>query len=284
MEHNVIKYGNHKINDDVNGYIYHLNTSDSSNFDSHIHQCYEFIHILKGKLLYTVEDKEYMITDGDLIITKPLEFHSFSFPEKCVYQREFLHIYPGMLKDYPELTKTLDHRTPEFLNRIPKVIVEKYGIDKIFRGLEEHCANPVPETHFMVFTYALQLACKISQILRCETLTKQEVITNPKTNSVCRYIDSHYKENLTIEKISKHIYMSPSHASRLFKKETGMTIKSYLTMRRITNAKSLIMQGNKTMNIYSDCGFSDYSSFYRAFTKYVGMTPNEFKRVQTNNE
>ena len=101
MEHKTIKYGNHIINDNTNGYVYNYNSSDSYNFNSHIHRCYEFIHIINGNLLYSVEGSDYMLSDGDIIMTNPDELHSFSFPEKCFYQREFLHIYPNFLNRFP---------------------------------------------------------------------------------------------------------------------------------------------------------------------------------------
>ncbi len=282
MSHKIIKHGNHKINDDINGYMYNYNVSEGYNFGSHIHKCYEFIYIHEGTMHYTVENSEYVLSKGDIIMTNPLEFHSFSFPEKCTYEREFLHIYPGFLKDYPNLTAALNNRRAGHFNRISSELVSKYKLDFIFRGIEEYCENVVPETDFMVLTYTLQLVSKINQILRCESEEAQSEITGKKANSICRYIDSYYKNDITIEKIAENVYMSPSHASRLFKKETGMTVKAYLTLRRITHAKSLIMQGYKTMSIYSECGFGDYSSFYRAFVKYVGMTPNEFKTLQQN--
>lgn len=283
MEFKIIKHGNHIINDDTDGYMYNFNASKSYDFNSHIHHCFEFIRIIKGRLIYIVENSEYMLSDGDLIMTKPEEFHSFSFPQECEYQREFLHIYPGFLKDYPQITKKLNERKEGYFNRISAKVVQKYGIDKIFSGIEEYCKAPVEETDFMVLTYTLQLIVKINRIIRSEAPEKQEVITHKKANIVCRYIDTHYMENITLDTIAALTYMSPTHASRIFKKETGMNIKSYLTMRRITHAKSLIMEGRKIMSILFDCGFKDYSTFYRAFVKYVGVSPDEFKKSQNKN-
>jgi len=88
MEKKIVKYGNHILNDNKNGYIYNLSCSDSYNFSSHIHYCYEFIHIIEGELLYTVEGNNYMLSDGDIIFTSPDEFHSFSFPENGAYYRD----------------------------------------------------------------------------------------------------------------------------------------------------------------------------------------------------
>ncbi len=281
MDIKIVKHGNHAVNSDTDGYMYNFNTSMGSDFSLHIHTCFEFIHIIHGKLLYKVENSEYMLSDGDFIMTKPDEFHSFSFPEECEYQREFLHIYPGFLKNYPEILESLQTRKSGYFNRIPADVVEKYGINRIFRDIEKCCAEPVEETDFMMLTYTLQLAVKIKQILRSETPENQRIPAQSKANVICSYIDAHFMEDISLEEIAKSVFMSPSHTSRLFKQETGMTIKSYLTMRRIRKAKNMIMEGHKTMSVFVDCGFSDYSTFYRAFMKIVGMSPDKFKQQQT---
>ncbi|MBQ9599169.1 MAG: helix-turn-helix domain-containing protein, partial [Clostridia bacterium] len=51
--------------------------------------------------------------------------------------------------------------------------------------------------------------------------------------------------------------------------------------RRVRSAKNLIMQGQSITNAYIESGFRDYSTFYRTFVKYAGMSPDEFKKSQT---
>lgn len=279
MERKYTKHGSHKPNNDNDGYMYNRNSTMGYNFNSHMHNCYEFVHILQGNFLYTIEGTDYKLSDGDLIMTKPKELHSFRFPVECEYKREFLHIYPGFLKDFPEILNSLNERELGHFNHIPAELVNKYGIADIFDGIKEHCETPIPETDFMVLTYTLQLITKINQIIRMETPLPIPVETKKKSNDIYDYIDYHYKENITLTDIAEANFMSTAYASRIFKKETGMTIKSYLNLRRITNAKNLIMEGKKATSIYSDCGFYDYSTFYRAFIKFVGMTPDEFKHM-----
>ena len=279
MEMKIIKHGNHVINNDTDGYMYNFNTSRGYSFNPHIHKCYEFIHIIHGELIYTVEGTEYMLHDGDFIMTNPDELHSFSFPREAEYQREFLHIYPGFMKGCPELLEELGRRKFGYFNRFPRETVEKYGIDKIFRDIEAACSNVEAETDYIVLGLSIELFALINQILRKETPVHQTITANKKANAVCDYIDKHYKEEITVDSIAAAQYISPSHLSRMFKKETGMTVKAYLTMRRVTHAKNLIMEGRHMIkNIYFECGFTDYSSFYRSFVKYVGLSPEEFKK------
>ncbi len=279
MTYQRIIHGTHKPYNDTDGYMYNLNSSDGYNFNSHIHSCYEFIRVISGQLLYTVEGTDYILSDGDLIMTKPDELHSFSFPEPCEYRREFLHIYPDFLKGLPDIVDLLNSRKSGCFNYIPSELVKKYGIDKIFGGMAQYCAAPVPETDFMILAYTIQLIAKVHQIIRTEAPVPQKVTVNKKTNSICDYIDNHYHQNISLNDIAESCFMSPSYISRMFRKETGMTIKAYLNLRRVTHAKNLIIEGKKATGIFSQCGFCDYSTFYRAFVKYAGMTPDEFRHI-----
>ena len=284
MEKKIIKHGNHIPGNDTDGYMYNFNTSDNYDFNSHLHSCYEFIHIIPGHLLYTVEGSEYILDNGDIIMTNPSELHSFSFPDSGKYQREFLHIYPGFLDKYPELIDGLNSRKAGYFNRIPKALVEKHGIDRIFREMEKWCAEPREETDLMMLALTLQIIGTIHCIWRSESPHRQYAVTNKRNNAVCSYIDHHFREDIKLDVIANSLFMSQSHMCRLFKREMGMTIKAYLAMRRIRNAKNLIMQGRPITSVYTDSGFCDYSTFYRTFVRYTGMSPERFKKSQKSNK
>lgn len=277
MAYKVIRHGTHVINNDHDGYTYSFNVSKSYSFDSHLHKCYEIIHVIKGQLIYTVEGRDYFISDGDIVMTSPDEFHSFSFPHECEYVREFLHIYPGFIENVPETAKMLNSRAAGCFNHIPCNKVKKYGLDSIFEEIRQTCAEPSFETNTMVLAGAMLIASKVCRMLADDAPQYTAPALNSKTNSICGYIDLHYMEDITVESIAAEMLMSPSGARRIFKSETGMSIKSYLTLRRITAAKNKIMEGKKAMSIFESCGFHDYSTFYRSFLKYVGMTPDAFK-------
>ena len=53
-------------------------------------------------------------------------------------------------------------------------------------------------------------------------------------------------------------------------------------MRRVMMAKNLLLAGENAMDIFYQCVFSDYTTFYRVFKKYTDMSPEQFKKKHSN--
>jgi len=91
-------------------------------------------------------------------------------------------------------------------------------------------------------------------------------------------IKSKYHGQITIEDISKSVYLSGRHANSLFKKETGKTIFDYVIEYRIEVAKKLLKDStSKVASVAEEVGYTNTSYFCLAFKKNVGMTPAEYK-------
>lgn len=112
-----------------------------------------------------------------------------------------------------------------------------------------------------------------------EQLTERNPTKNQKVVDQIREIIGHrYSEPLTIEDISKSVYLSGRHANHIFKKETGQTIFDYLIDYRIGIAKGLLKeQDSKVALVAEEVGYVNTSYFCLAFKKNVGMTPAEYK-------
>ena len=96
---------------------------------------------------------------------------------------------------------------------------------------------------------------------------------------VKRYIHDNYHERITLEDISRIVYLNPYYLSARFKRETGMPISMYLNNYRISKAKEFLKQLDKSISeVGIQVGIPDPRYFTRAFKKNVGLSPKEFRK------
>jgi len=92
-----------------------------------------------------------------------------------------------------------------------------------------------------------------------------------------QYINLHIAEPLTLDDLAGAFFASKYYILREFKKYTGLSVHQYMIIRRVMLAQELIGQGVKPREACIQCGFTDYSSFYRAFKARTGLSPEQFR-------
>ena len=80
-------------------------------------------------------------------------------------------------------------------------------------------------------------------------------------------------EEIDIDRLADRFFISKYYMMRLFHRETGTTIYTYLTQQRLIRARNLMNGGMRAMEACFACGFRSYSSFTRAYGKHFGTTP-----------
>ena len=115
-------------------------------------------------------------------------------------------------------------------------------------------------------------------------LSKQSMsLKRTKSNSICtrikQYIDEHYAENISLDKLAEMAHMSKFHLVHAFKEEVGLSPISYLQSRRIAASRRLLeLGGHSVSQISGMTGFSSASYFSQRFKKAMGVTPQEYGR------
>ena len=96
---------------------------------------------------------------------------------------------------------------------------------------------------------------------------------------VVSYIDQHFQEDISLNQLSKAVYMSVPYFCKIFKEYTGKTFMDYLTGLRIDTSKELLLTTNqKIMDISISCGFANVQTYIRSFKKYCDVTPTAFRK------
>ncbi len=109
------------------------------------------------------------------------------------------------------------------------------------------------------------------------------VTQNPSMNryvrSAIRYIEEHYREeNVSISTVAAALDLSEGHLSRLFKKDTGMSVSTYVTTFRIRVSMRLLRDVHcRVSEAARSAGYQDAGYFSNTFRKMTGMSPSEYQ-------
>lgn len=96
---------------------------------------------------------------------------------------------------------------------------------------------------------------------------------------VRRYIDNHFKENLTLAQLADMASLSRYYLAHAFQKEYGIAPIHYLTRRRIEESRFLLAETDHSLSdIARMLGFSSPSYFSQAFLRFEGVSPREYRR------
>lgn len=120
----------------------------------------------------------------------------------------------------------------------------------------------------------LSFAELILDRMACDTSSQRNLI-----HTIKNYISQHYREELTLEGLASLVYLSPTYLSKLFKRETGENLSTYMQNVRIDMAKTLLRTTPlKTYEVAERVGISDPVYFSRIFKKVVGVKPKDFRK------
>lgn len=126
-----------------------------------------------------------------------------------------------------------------------------------------------------------QLLHELLQITREISGSRPIVQTHQRVVDHARkYIEEHYREELTIELICQQMRFSKFYMCKLFKERTGQTLHQYLTSCRINRSKEYLTGSKLPIHaIAQEVGFKNALTYSRAFKQYMNMTPSEYREA-----
>jgi AraC-like DNA-binding protein len=100
---------------------------------------------------------------------------------------------------------------------------------------------------------------------------------DPVIEEVLQYIAANLEKELSVDALAKRFYLSRYYLMHRFKEATGYTVHQYISQKRLLRAGELIRSGVPVMKAAEQVGFSEYSTFLRAFQNTFHMSPREFR-------
>lgn len=264
--------------------IAHLYKEEKT-MDMHIHNCYEIYYSVSGGKQFLIDNKLYTIEPGDLFLINQYESHKITQADKMTHERIVLSIHPEYPKRLSSADTNLDtcfsYRFETFSHKLSLNKEQQkrflYYINKI-TGAKGYGHDIYEQAAFMELLVLINRQAKSSHI----TESSENCIYNHQVDDILTYINLNISSPITLAQLAENFYLSESYICRIFKSTTGTTINKYITARRISIAKSLLNEGASVMEAYEKSGFTDYSNFFKAFTKAVGISPKKYAQCSVS--
>lgn len=236
----------------------------------HTHPYHEIFMLLEGSLDYLVEGTIFPLKAGDIVLISAGDPHS-----KYVYQNAPLKIFVlNLATDFftENLCPQYEHIFTSHLSTEHKISAEtarETGLYQAYKRLSAYTSD-FTNTHTPV------VKCVVTEMMYLLNQNKfsSNYIVNPQIQQIIDYINAHYTQKITLDEIAEKLFLSKYYICKLFKKHTGITVKSYITQKRLAKAAHLTEEGCNITSACIQAGFPDYSSFYHAFLKENQKAPS----------
>lgn len=268
--------------------IYYYNdtcqNSHYYNVNSHTHNYYEFYFFLEGNVSMNIEGTLHTLKSGDVIVIPPTVSHYAVLHNSDVPYRRFVF---WLSKDYcnellqisPDYVYLMQH------TRVTKHYVFHYDViafntlqSKVFRLIEELHSNRFGRDAKITLC-ANDLILHLNRsVYEMEHPKSQHEEQNLYQNLLL-FIEDHLDEDLTLDYLAEHFFVSKYHIAHVFKENMGLSVHQFITKKRLSFCRAAILAQGNISDVYLMYGFKDYSSFFRAFKKEFGMSPKEYKEL-----
>lgn len=265
--------------------IYHYLNDDIRSVSIHHHDFYEIYFFISGNVNYLIEGKSYYLKSGNIALINSKELHQAIINSKDEpYERIVLWISKGFLKELSneEIDLSLCFESINKKNILSVEFEQQKNIRFILNKLISLENYNGLGYKLLYKAYITELMIHINNLVfNSDTELSIEIKKSNLIDEIIEYINNHIEEDITVNCISEKFYLSKFHLSREFKKYTGTTIHRYIVQKKLIEAKELILKKMPITTVYKQCGFGDYSNFFRAFKNEYGITPKQFYEAMT---
>jgi len=188
--------------------------------------------------------------------------------------------FSWMEENFPDSVMDIRLKILEFVLYSERILYIKGGIVYEFKSRSDYLPSVLntEDTQELKKWFIDKIVDITKRIGNSRTVKSESLIEKAEA-----FINRNYMKELSLDDISRYCNISSYYFSKLFKQETGENYVEYLNRVRIENAKKMLSDSDVSIKeICYSVGFSDPNYFSRAFKKYEGVTPSEFK--ETRNE
>ncbi len=246
---------------------FRVSTGRNLTFPLHLHMQAELVYVTAGRMTVTVESKSRLLQAGEAALVLPGVVHGYETDGESAYIIAIADA--SLVGDYRELLTNF--RCEEAF--LPSAAVHPDVC---------HCLKALTEDKDL--TEPLRrayLSVALGRVLDALTLIpRQGPGGRDALHSLLTYINAHLADPLSLESLSKALFLNKYTLSKLFSAQVGCGLHRYVNALRVSMAESLIRETQADVTqLIEHCGFGSERTLYRAFREQRGLTPGQLKRA-----
>lgn len=225
--------------------------------------------MLDGESTILVDKKEHVLSSGDMLVVFPFQVHAFRNDVGAmnrvlmIYSPDVVPMFRNLLSTNAPVSPVLRdaNRYPELLDLLTRINDESLGKSTYY--------NEAMQAYLSAF------CANMLRHMPLAPVATQEFST---VHTILRYCSAHYREPLTLARISSDLHIHRSYISVIFSQRLHISFNDYLNSLRIDDARNLLCDTSGTItSISAAVGFETIRTFNRAFQRICGMTPSEYR-------
>jgi AraC-like DNA-binding protein len=242
---------------------------------------HELVLIIKGKGSFTIEGTSYSVQPGMLFYFHPHLLHSGNTDPNCPMVFFAVHFSFSIAQYMGGDFWSFDAKPPRLDLDPVTHLFTPYKINEIFKKIYITWERKEPGYQWKSNILLQKL---LFEILFQQVFPPGNHADITRCERTMDYIRQHYRDDITIKKLSTLIDLSPGYFSKIFKRTVGKTPIEYLHQVRIDYSKELLLNTSfKIKDIAHRSGFRDEFYFTRVFKKLESCTPSQFREVHISN-
>lgn len=240
----------------------------------HAHDRCELFYLIKGDGYYITEGSSYAFEPGKILLMRPGETHRAVCFDSSEYHRMSIHFDPCVVDSIDprgRILRAFYDRPLGMNNAYDRSMLMGTGIYDYLEQMQRPCSDNDAQC-MQVLCYLLPVLMELANVFDHRFEAEKDA-ASPSSHDILKYINHNIASPLSVDLLCEKFYLTRTQLYRNFKKATGVNPWEYITLKRLTLARSYINDGMSANAAAIACGFGDYSAFYRAYMKYFGCTP-----------